>query len=235
MSYLDQLQKLLEIYDVEDIRKIIGVTLRTIQNYLTKENPTVPHPKTQKNINETFVKLITEGRDIAELLSPAEEKQIRKPKTESDPEKEGITFVDRSAQAGYPKKVVDPMFQSSLKKIFIPGMPYRGENFRIWEVEGNSMEPTFKEGYHALTEKIDPQYWTRIKEHHAYVIVTEDDILLKRIVNSKTKENHWALVSDNKELYPPFLLDISLVKELWFVKRRMDWEMSPPIMHDINI
>lgn len=73
------------------------------------------------------------------------------------------------------------------------------------------MEPTFKEGYHALTEKIEQQYWGRIKEHHAYIIVTEDDVLLKRIIKSKTKENHWALVSDNKELYPPFLIDISLV------------------------
>lgn len=46
----------------------------------------------------------------------AKEKSIRKPKIETDPEKEGVTFVDRTAQAGYPKKIIDPMFQSSLKK-----------------------------------------------------------------------------------------------------------------------
>jgi phage repressor protein C with HTH and peptisase S24 domain len=159
---------------------------------------------------------------------------VRQPKTETDPEREGIDFVDISAQAGYPKGILNPMFKSSLKKIFIPGMPYRGENYRIWEVEGNSMEPTFKEGFYVLTEKVEPP-WTKIKEHHAHVIVTQDDVYLKRIVHSKTKENHWALVSDNEDLYPPFLLPVEEVKELWFVRRKMDWEMSPPKRFDINI
>lgn len=158
----------------------------------------------------------------------------RKAKMITDPEREGIDFVDISAQAGYPKGILNPMFKSSLKKIFIPGMPYRGENYRIWEVEGNSMEPTFKEGFYVLTEKVEPP-WAKIKEHHAHVIVTQDDVYLKRIVQSKTKENHWALVSDNEELYPPFLLPVEEVKELWFVRRKMDWEMSPPKRFDINI
>lgn len=158
----------------------------------------------------------------------------RQAKMKADPEREGIDFVDIAAQAGYPKNILNPMFKSSLKKIFIPGMPYRGENYRIWEVEGNSMEPTFKEGFYVLTERVEPP-WTKIKEHHAHVIVTQDDVYLKRLAYSKTKDDHWALVSDNEELYPPFLLPISEVKELWFVRRKMDWEMSPPKRFDINI
>jgi phage repressor protein C with HTH and peptisase S24 domain len=159
---------------------------------------------------------------------------IRKPKTETDPEKEGISFIPINAIAGYPKRIIDPMFKSNLQKIFIPGMPYRGESFRIWEVEGNSMEPTFKEGYYVLTERVDPP-WTKIKEHYAYVIVTELDVFLKRLKKSVTTDNAWAAISDNEELYPPFLISMEEVKELWLVKRKMDWEMSPPKRFDVNI
>lgn len=158
----------------------------------------------------------------------------RNPKTETDPEKEGISFIPISAQAGYPKRIIEPMFKNSLQKIFIPGMPYRGENYRIWEVEGNSMEPTFKEGFYVLTEKVDPP-WERIKEHYAYVVVTQDDVFLKRLKKSKTQTNAWAAISDNEELYPPFLIPLEEVKELWIVKRKMDWEMSPPKRFNVDL
>lgn len=158
----------------------------------------------------------------------------RDPKITSDPEKEGITYIPISAQAGYYRKIVDPMFKSSLQKLFIPGMPYRGESYRIWEVEGNSMEPTFKEGFNVLTEKVEGP-WRKIKEYHAYVIVTEDELMLKRLAYSKSKKDHWVLISDNEDLYPQFLLPVNEVKELWLVKRKLDWEMSPPKRFEIKL
>lgn len=158
----------------------------------------------------------------------------RTPKTETDPEREGITFIPISAQAGYSMKRIDPVFNSSLQKIYIPGMPYRGDNYRIWEVEGHSMEPTFREGYWVVTEKIEGP-WNKIKEFHVYVVVTEDDVMLKRLKLSETKPGHWVLISDNEELYPPILLPVEEVKELWFAKRKMDWEMPPPKRFNVNL
>lgn len=160
---------------------------------------------------------------------------IRKPKISTDEEKDGITFLPISAQAGYPKRFNDPLYTRNLEKLFIPGFPYRGERYRIWEVEGNSMEPRFREGFYVLTEKVEQESWHQVKEHHVYVIVTEDDVLLKRVAKSVTKKDHWTLVSDNEELYPQFLIPIEIVKELWFVKRKMDWEMSPPKRFEIKL
>lgn len=238
MTYVDQIFELLQKYSQQEIADLMGVTDRTIQNYVSQE-PTKPHPKTLRKIDEIYQKLILEGRSIETMTLIEPEAQgfgvrVRKPKTEDNPENEGIDFIDIAAQAGYPKKITDPMFKSSLKKIFIPGMPYRGEDYRIWEVEGNSMEPTFKEGYHLLSEKVEPQFWMRPKQYHAYVIVTEEDVLLKRIAISKTKPDHYVLHSDN-ELYPEFLFPIELVKELWFVRRKMDWEMAPPKKFDSEL
>lgn len=171
--------------------------------------------------------LVRMARREQDRLNRQTKQAISKLKAETDYEREGITYIPISAQAGYSRKIIDPMFKSNLQKIFIPGMPYRGENYRIWEVEGNSMEPTFKEGFHVLTERIEPEYWHQVKRYYAYVIVTESEVMLKRIDLSKTTKDAWVLYSDN-EMYPEFLQPISLVRELWLVKRKMDWEMSPP-------
>jgi transcriptional regulator with XRE-family HTH domain len=180
-------------------------------------------------------------RQIVEKVEPSHGTSVpntlsyqRAPKTEADPEKEGIIFVPIYAQAGYAQRISEPVLARQLEKLYIPGLPYRGERFRIFEVEGNSMEPTFKEHYHVLTEKVEPESWGQIKEFYAYVIVTQDDVLLKRIKRSK-KENHWVLISDNQDLYEPFIIPIEVVKELWFVKRKMDWEMSPPKRFEIDM
>lgn len=159
-------------------------------------------------------------------------KSIRKPKIDTDPEADGITFLPISAQAGYSKRKSDPIFKSSLQKLFIPGFPYRGERFRIWEVEGNSMEPTFKEHFYVLSEIVEQQFWHQAKDYYAYVIVTIDSVLIKRVY--KKSKTEWVLISDNEDLYPQFPFPVSEIKELWFIKRKMDWEMAPPKKFDIK-
>jgi phage repressor protein C with HTH and peptisase S24 domain len=168
-------------------------------------------------------------------MSPAYGKPtIRKPKTEVDPEKEGIRFVSIAAQAGYSRKITEPIFERQLEKLYIPGFPYRGDRYQVWEIEGNSMEPKFKEHFHVLSERVEPEYWATIKEFYVYVVVTEEGVLIKRIKRSK-QPGHWVMISDNKTLYEPFLMPIELVKELWLVKRKMDWEMSPPERFEIDM
>ncbi len=158
--------------------------------------------------------------------------QRRDLKNTDNPEFEGITYVPITAQAGYGKKIVDPMFRTSLRKIFIPGMPYRGEAYRIFEVEGNSMEPTFKEHFYVIGEKVETEFWHNPKNYYAYVLVTEEDVWLKRVFKKSDKE--WVLISDN-QIYPQFLFPVSALKELWLIKRKIDWEMAPPRKFEITI
>ncbi|HUS02413.1 MAG TPA: S24 family peptidase [Chitinophagaceae bacterium] len=163
------------------------------------------------------------------------DRSIRQPKTNTNHQTDGITFLPISAQAGYPKRYNDPIFTTQLQKLFIPGFPYRGERYRIWEVEGNSMEPTFKEHFHLLTELVEPDSWKNVRDFYAYVIVTLDDVLFKRIAKHTKNKDLFILISDNEELYPQFTIEIKAIKEIWIVKRKMDWEMSPPKRFDIKI
>lgn len=195
-------------------------------------------PKYKKEIVEKLDKIL--GSSLYELiydqnvpratLQTAAQKSIRKPKIELNGEQDGILFVPISAQAGYSARILDPIFKSGLERLYIPGFPYRGERFRVWEVEGNSMEDAFREHTYVLTEVVENDQWENIRDNLAYVIVTIDDILLKW-VKKKTK-NEWVMSSENKELYPPFPIPIRLIKEVWVVKKKMEWINVPPKLED---
>lgn len=56
-SYLAELEELLKSTRAEDLADVLGVTVRSIQNYTTEGNRTKPHPKTIQLIHETYTKL----------------------------------------------------------------------------------------------------------------------------------------------------------------------------------
>ncbi|MEX6689245.1 helix-turn-helix domain-containing protein [Danxiaibacter flavus] len=211
----------------EEIAVKLGIKRSTYAEY---ERRIVPDFDTLTKISEitgtSFETII--GRNLT-----AEEKSIRKPKIETDPEQEGIIFVPISAQAGYSKHYLNPVFVKSLQKIYIPGMPYRGERYRIFEVDGDSMEPTLKQGYHVFCEFVEHESYDHIANFYVYVVVTEDRIMLKRLFKKSATE--FAVISDNEEFYPQFVLHIGDVKELWQVKRKMDWEMAPPKKFEVTV
>lgn len=226
LEFYKDVEKLGLKFPVAAISKATGYGKSNVSQYLGKKlDPS------EAFIHAFYKAFPKSTQNVSRENGTAADKSIRKPKIDLNENTDGITFIPISAQAGYSRRTIDPIFNESLEKLYIPGFPYRGDRFRIWEVEGNSMEPTFKEGFYVLTEKVED--WKHLKDWYAYVIVTVDSVLLKRI-HPKNKTD-WVLVSDNEELYPQFLLPINEVKELWFVKRKMDWEMAPPKKFEIKV
>jgi hypothetical protein len=43
------------------------------------------------------------------------------------------------------------------------------------------------------------------------------------------------MISDNEEFYPQFTMKKSEIKELWLVKRKIDWDMPPPKRFEIKV
>lgn len=156
-----------------------------------------------------------------------------KRKTEADPDNDGILYVPIAAQAGYSNRYNDPVYLQNLERLNMPGFPYRGDRYRAFDVKGDSMEPTYKEGYHLIAEKIEHDQWYQIANYYIYVIVLESDILVKRLF--KKSEQQFVAISDNHEFYPQFLIDVKDIRELWLVKRKIDWEMAPPQKFDITV
>lgn len=157
----------------------------------------------------------------------------RKQKTQPEPENEGIVYVPIAAQAGYSTRYHDPLYLHNLEKTNLPGFPYKGERYRVFDVKGDSMEPTYKEGYHLVCERIEQDQWYQIANFYIYVIVLENDILVKRLY--KKDPETFVAISDNEEFYPQFLIMVKDVKELWLVKRKIDWEMAPPKKFEIKL
>lgn len=137
------------------------------------------------------------------------------------------------AQAGYSKHYLDPAFVEDLEVMNVPNMPYKGDRYRVFEVSGDSMVPTLKEGFHVVAETVSPDYWNSTAQFYIYVIVTEDRIMVKRLY--RKEDNSFVCISDNEEFYPQFVLQPSDIKELWLVKRKIDWEMPPPKRFEIKV
>lgn len=147
---------------------------------------------------------------------------------------EGLQVVPIRAQAGYSKHYLEPSFVEELETMNVPNMPYHGDRYRVFEVSGDSMEPTLKEGFHVVAETVSPEYWNSTAQFYIYVVVTEDRIMVKRLFRKEDNEN-FVCISDNEEFYPQFIMPKSEIKELWLVKRKIDWEMPPPKRFEITV
>lgn len=222
-----------------EVAEAIGVGLRMYQKIESGEFPKYKREQILKldeflgtNIYELIYEQDSEGEQTIHTDNNYLNKR-RKEKNGHTEEKDGIAFVPISAQAGYSKKISDEGFISSLEKIYIPGFPYRGEKFLYFEVAGDSMSPTLEEGFHVLAENVEKTDWASQANYYIYVIVTVDQIMIKRIF--RKDDASWVIISDNEEFYPQFVLPVSKIKELWKVKRKIDWKMAPPKKFEIKI
>ncbi len=148
-------------------------------------------------------------------------------------ENKGLLFVPIKAQAAYALQHTNPKYLEQLERVFIPGMPYEGENFRIFEMNGDGMEPTFGEGIFVIAERVNPESFDHAAQYYVYVVVTETQMVIKRLF--RMEDGNYVLISDNEEYYPQQLLKKDHIKELWFVKRKMDWSTPPPKKFEINV
>lgn len=162
-----------------------------------------------------------------------EAQRIRNQKAFGPHLEKGIRFVPIKLQAGYALHYTDSLYLEQLERVFIPGMPYEGEKFRIFEVEGDSMEPTLQEGFYMIAEKVEPENYQFTSQFYIYAIVTETQMLIKRLY--RKDDGNYVMISDNEEYYQQKPLLKEDIKELWLVKRKMDWNMPPPRKFEIKI
>lgn len=129
---------------------------------------------------------------------------------------ENIVFVDQKAAAGYPFKVNEVGFFGVLPAFSLPSSEFRNGVFRCFEVEGDSMETTLNAGDWLITRFLDS--WEGINDGYVHVVVTLDQVLVKRVINRIKKNGRLILQSDNP-LYGNIIVEAEDVKEIWVVKR----------------
>jgi phage repressor protein C with HTH and peptisase S24 domain len=157
-------------------------------------------------------------------------------------QKERIVHVPVSAYAGYRDNLTEPIFVQDLPTYSLPENILRHGSYRSFDVAGDSMEPTLLTGDKIIGAFVEPQYWEQgIKDHQIHVLVTYNEVVVKRVMNFIRAEKMLELHSDNKGI-PPYHLPIQELREAWIVRlritpnlnRAVDLDIIDEIRHEIR-
>lgn len=138
-----------------------------------------------------------------------------------------VPLVGIKAQAGYIKGFEQADYMDALEQYSLPpGVNPVGAVWRYFEVDGDSMEPTFSPGDVILATMVPHEDWQDIKNFSVYLILTADQLLVKRLY--KKSEMEWVLISDNEEVAPQVLLPVEAIKQIWQFRRHIRSKAPQP-------
>lgn len=141
---------------------------------------------------------------------------------------ERIVHVPYPAQAGYGKLLDDPTYIQDLPSYQLPDPQFRSGSYRSFEIAGTSMEPTFRPNDVVIAAFVEPRYWDQaIKNHQLYIIVTHQEVIIKRIINRIKTDKIIDCLSDNEE-YSLYSIPAVEILEVWKVRMKLTSHFEPP-------
>lgn len=129
-----------------------------------------------------------------------------------------ILHVPAEAEAGFIGGQMTPVLNYDLQQWTLPGFDEPGYSFRV---RGESMFPTFKDGEFIVTGTRQEPF-ELIRKDFVYVIVTPDNILVKRI--NRQPDGKLHLVSDNPD-FGPITVEYDNVK-VYRARRNVSYDLS---------
>ncbi|RYD56316.1 MAG: hypothetical protein EOP56_13365 [Sphingobacteriales bacterium] len=237
-------------YTQEQAAEKLQISRQTLAAKLSKANMDADFKAGLKEHFDIDVDALLHADTIENLQQPTHTtgEEIRRNKAVDGSRRDALKAVPIRAQAGYAQHFMDPVYLDELQRFDIPGLPYAGDRFRVFQVSGDSMEVYNKEnqpeglrdGMWVIAKKIDPEYWHQTFDFFVHVIVTPSRIMIKRLKREKYEDSkkgdyYFVAISDNEDVYPQFTLDPSEIEELWEVERKIDWNMAPPKRFEIKV
>jgi transcriptional regulator with XRE-family HTH domain len=154
--------------------------------------------------------------------------QVPKVVTIDSQGRDNILFVPSRARAGYLTGYEDPEFIQTLPTYRMPGLSHG--TFRMFEVYGTSMVPTFNESDIIIGRFVEN--FNEIRDDRCYVVVSKrDGVVVKRVINRIHRDGKLILNSDNQRHvgeFPPIVLDPEEVLEIWYATAFMSRQMRAP-------
>ena len=152
----------------------------------------------------------------------------------NDKGEERILHVPYPAQAGYGRLHDDPVYIRELPSFELPDPQFKSGTYRSFEVAGASMEPTFKSGDLVIASFIEPRYWEQaIKNGQIFVVVTNQDVVLKRLTNHIRTNKAIECTSDNAD-YHPYSINAEDIREVWKARVKITSHLDQPLSSDSN-
>lgn len=137
-----------------------------------------------------------------------------------------IQYASTPAYAGELDQYFDEVSTGS--KFSLPGYDdTRGEH-RCFDVKGDSMEPSLHAGDKIVCHKVmaaGGRY--NIRENNVYVVVTSNEILVKRLKDNQATKGSVTMCSDNS-FYSDKEIEVDQIRELWMVNMKIVPFMAHP-------
>lgn len=145
---------------------------------------------------------------------------------------ENIISVPAQAYAGYLSGYSDPKFIAKLDSFKLPGL--RGGTYRLFEVVGPSMSPTMQNNDRLICRWVENL--SSIRENRVHVVVTNEGIVVKRVMNRIAQRGVLVMKSDtitHRKDYPTYELSPEIVNEVWYpvIKLTADFTEPAEIYH----
>jgi transcriptional regulator with XRE-family HTH domain len=141
---------------------------------------------------------------------------------------DNVVLVPVRARAGYLSGYEDPDFIQTLPTYRLPGLNHG--TFRMFEVFGHSMVPTFHESDIIICRFVDNLL--EIRDDRINVVVSKrEGVVVKRVVNRVQKDGVLILNSDNQRHtgeYPPIIINPEEILEIWYAVAFMSRQMRAP-------
>jgi Predicted transcriptional regulator len=168
-------------------------------------------------------KATAEEKPAEETESTEENRSVTLDASIMNPKVIYIPLVNQYAYGGYVYGYENDTYLDQLPRIpFIADYEGKG-NYLAFEVRGDSMDDgtdeSYKEGDRILCREVGRHLWAQSKLHHKkwdFVIVHEDGILLKRIIDHDV-ENHTITIHSLNDFYPDKVIDLAEVAQIFNV------------------
>lgn len=201
------------------------------------------------------VSKIEDGDDQSELVELNEPNQDYKSGNVNQSRKSDVIIKDKfedgqkgvpalpiRVQGGFTRHFSDPVFWKDLERVFIPGMPYDGDEYLWAEMEGDSMEyidpntglaAGIPDRAWCIYQRVPQEYWRRgLRQFYVYLVITETRFTVKRILQDNDEE---IVLSPDNDQYPQERVHLSEVQGIYIFKRKLDWNAPPPRKHEIKV
>jgi transcriptional regulator with XRE-family HTH domain len=131
--------------------------------------------------------------------------------TVNNENRENIEVIPLRAKAGYKSGYADPDFIKKLQTFQLPIL-FNERKYRMFQITGDSMMPIPDKSW-IIAEFVEN--WYDIKDGEAFVLLTQDEgIVFKIVFNQLKKKKNLLLKSLNAE-YDPYEINITEVREAW--------------------
>lgn len=135
---------------------------------------------------------------------------------------ENMVLVNQKAAAGYPNNIADVEWYQKLPAFDLPLPQYRNATYRGFQVEGDSMLPTFRPEDWVLAKGVESLDYA--SDNKVYVVVMQDAVVVKKL-QKLPNSSKVLLISINEE-YVPYEVSVSDIQEIWQVNSKLTFNLD---------